>query len=57
MTFYGQLDGLPKPSEFDLADAGLIAVFVCFGCFQVAAVLHTAQLPIGSAEHIITGNL
>jgi hypothetical protein len=39
MTFYAQLDGLPKPSEFDLADAGLILVYVCFDCFEVAAAL------------------
>ena len=26
MAFYGQLDGLPKPSQFDLADAGFVAV-------------------------------
>ena len=37
MSFYAQLDGLPKPSEFDLADAGLIYVYVCFDCFEVAA--------------------
>lgn len=37
MSFYGQRDGLPRPSEFDLADAGLTIVFVCFGCFEVAA--------------------
>ena len=42
MTFYAQLDGLPKPSEFDLADAGLILVFICFDCFQTAAVLDSA---------------
>ena len=41
MTFYAQLDGLPKPSSFDLADAGLILVYVCFDCFQVAAALDT----------------
>lgn len=39
MTFYAQLDGLPKPSEFDLADAGLILVYVCFDCFEVTATL------------------
>lgn len=42
MSFYGQLDGLPKPSEFDLADAGLILVYVCFRCLQVTALLHSA---------------
>jgi hypothetical protein len=39
MTFYAQLDGLPCPSEFDLADAGLIYVYVCFDCFEVTAEL------------------
>lgn len=39
MTFYAQIDGLPKPSEFDLADAGLILVYVCFDCFEVTATL------------------
>ncbi|HEX7166562.1 MAG TPA: hypothetical protein VF230_06245 [Acidimicrobiales bacterium] len=42
MTFYGQLDGLPATSAYDLADAGLILVFVCFACFEVEAVLHSA---------------
>ncbi len=42
MSFYGQLDGLPNSSEFDLADAGLILVYVCFGCFEVAATLDSA---------------
>ena len=42
MIFYAQLDGLPAPSEFDLADAGLIAVFVCFDCFEVAASFSSA---------------
>ncbi len=42
MSFYGQLDGLPTPSEFDLADAGLILVYVCFDCFEVAAALDSA---------------
>ena len=38
MSFYGQLDSLNNV-EFDLADAGLIAVFVCFDCFQTEALL------------------
>ncbi len=41
MTFYAQLDGLPALTELDLADAGLIFVFVCFDCFEVGAVLHS----------------
>jgi len=31
MTFYGQLDSIGE--GFELADVGLIAVFVCFDCF------------------------
>lgn len=42
MSFYAQLDGVPAATEFDLADAGLIFVFVCFDCFQVQALLHSA---------------
>lgn len=41
MTFYAQLDALPS-GGFDLADAGLIHVFVCFDCFEVTARLDTA---------------
>lgn len=40
MSFYGQLDSLPAV-EFALADAGLIYVFVCFGCFEVKATLQS----------------
>jgi hypothetical protein len=40
MTFYAQLDSLPSV-EFALADAGLIYVFLCFGCFETAAVLQS----------------
>lgn len=38
MSFYGQLDSLNN-TAFDLADAGLVAVFVCFDCFQTQAML------------------
>ena len=41
MTFYAQLDGLPA-GGFDLADAGLIHVWVCFDCFEVTASLDSA---------------
>ena len=41
MTFYAQLDALPA-GGFDLADAGLIHVWVCFGCFEVTASLDSA---------------
>ncbi|MGI8966550.1 MAG: hypothetical protein ACR2H1_10750 [Limisphaerales bacterium] len=37
MTFYGQLDSIG--SEYDLADCGMIYVFVCFGCFTTQSVL------------------
>lgn len=40
LTFYAQLDGLP--GGYDLADAGLIHVFVCFDCFEVHARLDSA---------------
>lgn len=40
MTFYAQLDALPS-GDFELADAGLIYVFVCFDCFDVQALLHS----------------
>jgi hypothetical protein len=42
MSFYAQLDGVPAATEFDLADSGLIFVFVCFDCFEVQALLHSA---------------
>ena len=38
MSFYGQLDSLNN-TEFDLADAGLVAVFGCFDCFQTQPIL------------------
>lgn len=38
MSFYGQLDSL-NSVEFDLVDAGLVAVFVCFDCFQAEAMI------------------
>jgi hypothetical protein len=41
MTFYAQLDALPS-GGFDLADSGLIFVYVCFDCFEVSAVLDSA---------------
>ena len=41
MTFYAQLDALPS-GGFALADAGLIHVFICFGCFEVHASLDSA---------------
>lgn len=37
MTFYGQLDSLSD--EIILADAGVVMVFVCFGCFTAKALI------------------
>ena len=38
MTFYGQLDSLG--GEYDLADCGMIYVFVCYDCFETKSLLH-----------------
>lgn len=38
MTFYGQLDSIGD--DYDLADCGLIYVFVCFDCFTTKSLLH-----------------
>ena len=37
MTFYGQLDSIGD--NFALADAGVALVFVCFDCFEAAAII------------------
>ena len=37
MTFYGQLDSIGD--AYDLADCGLIYVFVCFECFETKSIL------------------
>src|SRR5438045_2001860 len=37
MTFYGQLDSIGD--DYDLADCGMIYVFVCFDCFTTRSVL------------------
>ena len=37
MTFYAQIDGLEPP--FELADSGMIYVFVCFTCYEVQAAM------------------
>jgi len=37
MTFYAQLDGVGD--SFDLADCGLIYVFVCFNDFATTSIL------------------
>ena len=38
MTFYGQLDSIGD--KYDLADCGMIYVFVCYDCFEVKSVFH-----------------
>lgn len=40
MTFYAPVDSL-NSREWDLADAGLIFVFVCFDCFETEAILQS----------------
>ena len=35
MTFYGQLDSISD--EISLADAGVVAVWICFDCFEAHA--------------------
>ena len=35
MTFYGQLDSIND--DIDLADCGMIYVFVCFDCFETTS--------------------
>ena len=37
MTFYGQLDSIND--EFNLADGGMIYVFVCFDCFETKSIV------------------
>jgi hypothetical protein len=37
MTFYGQLDSIGD--DFALADVGVLQVFVCFDCFEAAALV------------------
>jgi hypothetical protein len=39
MTFYGQLDSIGD--DYDLADCGMIYVFVCFDCFTTQGVLQS----------------
>jgi len=39
MTFYAQLDSIGD--AYNLADCGLIYVFVCFDCFCTQAILHS----------------
>lgn len=37
MTFYGQLDSIGD--NYDLADCGMVYVFVCFNCFSTKSIL------------------
>lgn len=39
MVFYAQLDAVGN--EYDLADMGLIYVFVCFDCFTTRSILQS----------------
>src|SRR5262245_22584658 len=39
MTFYGQLDSIGD--EYDLADCGMIYVFVCLDCFSTKSFIHS----------------
>ena len=40
MTFYGQLDSVND--DVILADAGVLLCFVCFDCFEAAAMVESA---------------
>ena len=42
MTFYAQLDAIGQSDEYDIADAGLIYVYLCFDCFEVQALVHSS---------------
>ena len=37
MTFYGKLDSISD--DFCLADAGVVAVFVCFDCCETTSLI------------------
>ena len=37
-TFYAQIDSIGD--DYDLADCGMIYVFVCFRCFETRSFLH-----------------
>lgn len=39
MTFYAQIDSIGD--DYDLADCGMIYVFVCFDCFSVKSFLQS----------------
>ena len=39
MSFYGQLDSIGD--EYDIADCGMLYVFLCFDCFEATAFVHS----------------
>ena len=39
MTFYAQLDSVND--DIRIADCGMIYVFICFGCYQTASMVHS----------------
>jgi hypothetical protein len=39
MTFYAQIDSIGD--DYDLADCGMIYVFVCFDCFNTKSILQS----------------
>ncbi len=39
MTFYGQLDSVGD--DICIADAGMVFVFLCFDCFEAAAMVQS----------------
>ena len=39
MSFYGQLDSIGD--EYDIADCGMVYVFLCFDCFEATAFVHS----------------
>jgi hypothetical protein len=38
MTFYAQLDSIGD--EYDIADCGMIYVYLCYDCFEATAFVH-----------------
>lgn len=42
MAFYGQLDSLgDEDRRYDIADCGMVFVFLCFDCFEARAVVQS----------------
>ena len=40
MSFYGQLDSIGE--DYELADVGIVAVFICFDCFTSQATIRSS---------------